>query len=202
MRNRCPSHSVVHAPLWRRLRGIALGLLVASLAAPAARAAGDSEPYTIQPGDALAVSVWKEEDLQLEVLVRPDGGISFPLVGDLQAASKSVQQVRDEIAARIEKYIPDPAVNVAVIDIQGHVMYVLGKVNQPGAYVMNRELDVMQALSRAGGTTTFADLNDIKILRRNPDGQVAIPFRYNEVESGRNLEQNILLRSGDVVVVP
>jgi len=158
--------------------------------------------YRVQPGDILQVSVWKEEGLDREVLVRPDGGISFPLVGDVNADGKAVEELRAEIAQQIERYIPDPVVTVEVRQIFGNRVYVIGKVNQPGAYVMTRDLDVMQALSVAGGTTPFAALNNIQILRRTNGKQIAIPFRYGDVEHGRALAQNILLRSGDILVVP
>lgn len=158
--------------------------------------------YRVQPGDVLLVSVWKEEGLERQVLVRPDGGLSFPLVGDLDARGKSVDELRSEIAARISRYIPDPVVTVEARQILGNQVYVLGKVNKPGAFVMTRELDVMQALSIAGGTTPFASPNDIRILRRQKGQQTDIRFRYGDVEKGKNLEQNILLKSGDIVVVP
>lgn len=158
--------------------------------------------YGIQPGDVLTISVWKEEGLQSEVLVRPDGGISFPLVGDVSAAGKSVQQLSALISERLAKYIPDPVVTVAVKALTGNTVYVIGKVNRPGEFPATHYLDVMQALSMAGGANAFAALNDIKILRRVGGKQSAISFRYGDVESGKKLEQNIILQSGDIVVVP
>jgi polysaccharide export outer membrane protein len=156
----------------------------------------------VKPGDTLLISVWKEEDLVQEVLIRPDGGYSFPLAGDLSAAGKSVERISQELTQRLERYIPDLVVTVAVTAINGNKIYVIGQVNNPGAFVMNPRVDVMQALSMAGGTTPFAELNDIKILRRTGSGQTVLPFRYSDVARGRNLEQNIMLISGDVVVVP
>lgn len=164
--------------------------------------AADADPYRIQPGDVLSVSVWKEADLQSEVLVRPDGGVSFPLVGDLSAAGRSVEEVRRMIDERLRKYIPDPVVTIFVKHIGGNRIYVLGKVNRPGEFAFSRPLDVMQALSLAGGATSYAALDDIRILRREQGLQSALRFRYSEVQSGRKLEQNILLKSGDTVVVP
>ena len=102
----------------------------------------------------------------------------------------------------LTKYISEPAVSVALQEINGNAIYVLGQVNGPGVFVLTRSVDVMQALSMAGGTTPFAAVNDILILRRDASGQVALPFRYSEVSKGRNLAQNIRLLSGDVVVVP
>jgi polysaccharide export outer membrane protein len=162
-----------------------------------------SKGYLIQPGDVLEVSVWKEEDLQREVLVRPDGQISFPLVGDIDATGKTVSDLRAEITDRLQKYIPNLVVTVTVARIMGKKIYVIGQVNNPGEFVVNPAVDVMQALSMAEGTTPFAKLGDIVILRRDSNGrQSATPFRYNEVANGRSLGQNIMLDNGDIVVVP
>lgn len=165
--------------------------------------ADEPEAYRIQPGDILMVSVWKEEALTAEVLVRPDGGMSFPLVGDVRASGRTVDEVRELVNERLSKFIPDPSVTIAVKQIGGNRIYVLGKVNRPGEFTFSRPLDVMQALSMAGGATLFASLDDIQILRRDDAGkQTARRFRYSEVERGRSLDQNILLKSGDTVVVP
>lgn len=159
--------------------------------------------YQIQPGDVLQISVWREEDLKLEVLVRPDGGFSFPLAGDMTALGKTVDDLRKEISDRLIRFIPDLVVTVAVKEINGNKVYVIGQVNKPGVFVMNPRVDVMQALSIAGGTTPFAKLDDIFVLRRSGENtQVRMPFRFNDVVKGRGLEQNVLLLSGDVVVVP
>jgi polysaccharide export outer membrane protein len=164
--------------------------------------AGTDTSYTIQPGDVLQVTVWKEKDLDREVLVRPDGGLSFPLAGEIQATNKTTDQVRREIALKLGKYIPEAVVTVAVKQALGSKIYVVGRVNRPGEYTAVRNVDVMQALSLAGGMTPFASANSIKILRRVNGVETAIPFKYGQVESGRRLTQNILLQSGDVVVVP
>lgn len=160
------------------------------------------QSYTIQPGDMLEITVWKEKDLQREVLVRPDGGLSFPLANDISATGKTVEQLRKEIGVRLGKYIPDPVVNVAVKQAAGSKIYVIGKVNHSGEFTINRYVDVMQAISIAGGMTPFASANSIKILRRLNGVEHAIPFKYGQVEDGRHLEQNIVLQSGDTVVVP
>ena len=166
--------------------------------------ADEPEPYRIQPGDVLVVAVWKEQDLMAEVLVRPDGGMSFPLVGDVRASGRTVEELRTLVDERLSKFIPDPSVTIAVKQIGGNRVYVLGKVNRPGEFTFSRPIDVMQALSLAGGATSFAALDDIQILRRDPAGkQTSRRFRYSEVERGRDLEQNILLKSGDTVrIVP
>jgi len=158
--------------------------------------------YRIQPGDVLEVSVWKEESLLRQVLVRPDGGLSFPLVGDVQAAGKSVSELQALISERLTKYIPEPVVTVSVQQLNGNKVYVIGKVNRPGEFVANRYMDIVQALSVAGGMTPYASANKIKVLRRNSGKLTSIPFRYGDIEKGEDLEQNIILQSGDVVLVP
>jgi polysaccharide export outer membrane protein len=158
--------------------------------------------YTVKPGDVLAVSVWKEPDLQRPALVRPDGSFSFPLVGEVDAKGKTVADLNKLMAQRLSKYISDPVVTVAIQEIKGNKVYVIGQVNKPGEFIMNPSVDVMQALSMAGGTTPFAALGDIVILRRTSTGKVSLQFRYNDVVKGRRMDQNIDLQSGDVVVVP
>lgn len=161
-----------------------------------------SNSYQVQAGDVLQISVWREPDLQLEVVVRPDGGFSMPLVGNLEAQGKTVQQMGEEIKQRLVKFMPDVSVNVAVKQVMGNKIYVIGSVNRPGEYVINRDVDVMQALSMAAGMTKFADLDGIKILRRVNQQPEVLRFNYKQVMKGRHLEQNVVLRSGDVVVVP
>jgi polysaccharide export outer membrane protein len=182
-----------------------IGWLMLSLGLTAPTLAQDApyEPYYVQAGDTLEVSVWKEEDLQKQVLVRPDGRISFPLIGDINVAGRTIDELRQEITDRLVKFIPDLTVTVTIQSIDGNRIYVIGKVNSPGSFVVNPRVDVMQALSLAGGTTAFATLDDIIILRREIDGsQRAIGFRYKDVARGRSLDQNVILHSGDIVVVP
>lgn len=158
--------------------------------------------YQLQPGDVLSVSVWKEQDLQLDVLVRPDGALTFPLAGELDVNGKTVEEMRRMLVERLSKFVPDPVVTVTIKAIGGNRVYVLGKVARPGEFPFSRSIDVMQALSLAGGATAFAQVNDIVILRRENGAQQALKFRYGEVERGKNLQQNFLLQSGDTVVVP
>jgi polysaccharide export outer membrane protein len=165
---------------------------------PAAQDSG----YILQPGDVLEISVWKEKDLQRDVVVLPDGSLSFPLAGEIQASNKTVEQLRKEISTRLAKYIPGAVVTVSAKQIQGNKIYVVGKVNRPGEFITSRYVDVMQAISIAGGVTPFAAVNSIQVLRRVNGVQTAIPFKYSKVESGSSLDSNIILQSGDVVVVP
>lgn len=163
--------------------------------------AGDEPPYGIQPGDLLEISVWSEPELDREVLVGPDGTIAFPLAGELSARDRSVAELRLEIGRRLSNFLTDPIVTVALSEVQGNKIYVLGQVASPGAYVVNPRVDVMQALSIAGGTTPYASLKDIVILRRIGAEQMALDFRYDDVAMGRNLDQNVILQSGDIVIV-
>jgi polysaccharide biosynthesis/export protein len=167
-----------------------------------ADATGSADTYRLQAGDVLEISVWKETDLQREVLVRPDGSFSFPLAGEIDARGKTVDNVRALLVERLQKYIPSPPVSVAVKQIGGNRIYVLGRVNRPGDFPLNNPLDVMQAISLAGGVTPYAAINDIVILRRQNGRQQSHRFRYSDIARGRHLEQNIQLQSGDTVVVP
>lgn len=164
--------------------------------------AAATEGYQLQPGDILAVSVWKETELQAETLIRPDGRISFPLAGDLTAAGRTVEEIRADLEGRLRVLVPDAVVTVTLKLNAGNRVYVIGKVQRPGDFPINRPTDVMQALSLAGGGTPFADMDSIKVLRREGPRLIAIPFHYSAVERGRDLQQNIVLRSGDTVVVP
>lgn len=166
-------------------------------------ACAETYQYTINPGDVLNISVWKEETLQQELRVLPDGTISFPLAGVINVAGKSIQTIQKQLADKISTYITGPVVvNITVKSVEGNVVYVLGQVKTPGHFIMLAQTDVMQALSLAGGLTPFAKANSIIILRRNKNGSEAIKFEYGELETGDGLNQNHLLKSGDVIVVP
>ena len=180
----------------------AIALMPVAFSQTASPANDQSRNYKIQPGDLMEISVWREDYLEREVIVQPDGKISFPLVGTVNAAGTTVEAVQTLVAQRLTQYIPDPVVTVSIKEIRGNRVYVLGQVKNPGQFIMNPTVDVIQALALAGGTTTFAELNEIKILRRNGNSQELIEFRYADIARGRNLEQNIVLQSGDVVIVP
>lgn len=182
------------------VRGVALLLLAAGIA-PAAFAQQPPD-YRLHAGDQIEVSVWKEVDLQRTLAIRPDGKFSFPLTGEVQAAGRTVAEVQADIMQRLQKFIPEPVVTVSVTGIEGNKVYVIGQVNKPGAIVMNPQVSVLQALSVAGGTTPYAAVNDIIVVRGSTGSQKVLPFRYNDVSRGRNLELNVQLEAGDVVVVP
>lgn len=199
MRTECRGAYVVLAGALLALLMLGNFAYAAEASSSAASAGGD---YQIGPEDILEISVWREKDLQREVLVRPDGWLTFPLVGNVQAAGKTAYQLEQEIRQRLRKFIPDPVVTVTVKKIQGLKIFVTGRVGKPGEYVVGRYIDVLQALTLAGGLTPFAKEDKIKILRKQGGKEVVIPFDYSEVKKGKRLEQNITLRSGDVVVVP
>lgn len=174
----------------------------AATTAPAQPAEAAPPDYQLGPEDVLDISVWREDTLKGSFLVRPDGYISFPLVGEVLAQGRTADAVRDDVATRLKKYFSDPVVSVTVVRVAAQKVYVIGRVNKPGEFVSGRYIDVLQALSMAGGLTPFAAPNDIRIMRRVGGRQVSIPFRYADVVKGRNVEQNITLQPGDVVVVP
>ena len=160
------------------------------------------EAYHLNPGDILKISVWNEDALQQEVMVLPDGTISFPLVGIIEAADRTPAQVRDELKEKLSRLIPDPEINLTVSAVEGNNIFIIGKVNLPGRFPMIRPTDVVQALSLAGGFTTYADTDDIQILRRTGKKLIVINFDYTRIADGQALETNILLQSGDTIVVP
>ena len=184
--------------------GAAALLLAGSLTVVTGRAEAQSVDagYRINAGDQLEVSVWKEVDLQRTVLIRPDGRFSFPLTGEVQASGRTPDEIRKDIEGRLKAYIPEAVVTVTVTGVNGNSIYVIGQVNKAGAFVMNPRLNVLQALALAGGTTPFAKLDNIIIVRGGGGTQQSLPFRYNQVSEGKDLKQNIFLEAGDVVVVP
>jgi len=169
---------------------------------PVVRETATGSHYLLGAEDVIHISVWKDEQLTKEVVVRPDGSVSFPLVGDIPAAGRTVEEVQADIVKRLTKFIPNPQVSVAVTKVLSYRIYVLGRVNKAGEYMVGHATDVLQALSLAGGLTPFAAENDIRVIRRVNGEQQVLPFRYGEAKKGRDLEQNIVLQRGDVVMVP
>jgi len=178
--------------------------LLLALLLPISANAAEVGDYPINPGDILQIFVWNEEALTQEVIVRSDGFISVPLAGEFRAGGQSPAQVSAAITAALGKYLQDtPVVTVSMKSMDGNIVYVLGKVNRPGAFPVTTRVDVTQALAWAGGLNAFAAEKDIQILRRDAAGaQRAMTFNYSDVKNGDNLESNIILQSGDVVIVP
>ncbi len=158
--------------------------------------------YIIGPGDILMISIWKDESLTQEVAVLPDGTISYPLIGLVKAEGKTINELKAEIEMRIKKYVPDPVLWVSVRNMNSTYIYVLGRVNNPGRFLLNSKANVLQGLAIAGGLTPFADNNNIKIFRTVDGSTKLIRFRYNDVIQGKLLDENIILKRGDVIIVP
>jgi polysaccharide export outer membrane protein len=187
-----------------RVRKVILlvGCLLAAAAVSLPGNAQQLPDYTLNPGDQIDIAVWKELELTKTVIVRPDGKFSFPLAGEIQASGRTIAQVQVEITNKLKTYIPEAVVTAAVKELDGYRIYVIGQVTKPGSFVMNPRMNVLQALTVAGGMTPFAGLNGIIVLRGNGAAQRVIQFHYSEVVKGRNLNENIQLEAGDVVVVP
>jgi len=162
----------------------------------------DRIDYIVGPGDVLFISVWQDQTLTQSVPVRPDGRISFPLIGEIMAADKTVAQLQKEIEDKISRYVTDPVLTVGVEEIKSILIYVIGRVNSPGRFDLNGNINVLQALAIAGGCNTFADTRNIRVFRQAGNKTSIMNFNYNDVSSGKNLEQNIMLERGDVIVVP
>lgn len=161
-----------------------------------------AESYHVGPGDVLEVSVWRDETLSRELIVPPDGILSFPLIGDVNVVSMSVPEVREVIKKKLADYIPDASVSVIIKKIVSLNAYVIGQVKNPGVFQITMETRVMHLLSMAQGLTPFASERDIHILRQKNNKIEKIRFDYKEVLKGNNLEQDILLQRGDILVVP
>jgi polysaccharide export outer membrane protein len=178
------------------LHVISIGLLLANQVVSA------EQRYLVNAGDVLDISVWNEDALQKEVIVLPDGMISFPLAGELLAKGNSVTNIQKVISEKLTEYISDPVVTVSVISVSGNSINIMGKVTNPGSFIMTRPLDVVQALSLAGGLSPYAEEDDIKVLRRTNNTQQVLPVDISAIKQGKKLESNILLKSGDVIIIP
>lgn len=207
----------MHVKEWVNLRRFSIFMIVAALcvALPvwgqtpdASQSSGETKPvtvgsdYIIGPGDLLDISLWKDEALTRQVVVLSDGKISFPLIGEIAAAGKTTAELRKDMAAKLTDYVPDPVLSVEVKRADSMLIYVIGRVNLQNRYPINANVTVLQALSIAGGPTIFANKNKIKIFRQEGDKTLILPFRYDDVVQGKNIEQNITLKRGDVIVVP
>lgn len=179
---------------------LALVLLAATaLAQPA------GEAYALRHGDRLQISVWKEEALNREVRVLPDGSISFPLVGRILVSGMSTIDVEKRLLEGLKRYIPEAVVTVVVTGTDGNSVYVLGKVVKPGPVALTSpDTTVLQVLSQAGGLDRFANADAIMVMRRSPKDPRAqmLRVRYSELLRGEALDSNVVMRPGDTVLVP
>ncbi len=158
--------------------------------------------FHIGPGDVLEISVWKDPNLSRKMVVPPDGIIAFPLIDSININNLTVADLKKIISQKLSDYVPDATVTVMLVEINSLKAFVIGKVNRPGEFPITLETNVMQVLAQAGGLTPFASGGNIKILRQKANRITKIPFDYGDVEKGKNLEQNIILQPGDVIVVP
>jgi len=162
-----------------------------------------SDPsYIIGPMDVLEIQVWKEPDFSRQVLVRPDGKITLPLVGDIPASGMNTIGLKSLLSEKLEDFVSKPEITVIVLESRSKNFYIIGKINQPGTYPLNPDMTVLQAISVAGGLAEWADKDSIRIIRRSAGKEEIIPFDYDKVITGKKLEQNILLKPNDTIIVP
>jgi polysaccharide biosynthesis/export protein len=163
--------------------------------------------FLIGPEDVLIVTVWRNQELSKEVIVRPDGKISLPLLGDITAAGLTAQALSKQVADALVEFMSAPTVSVQVKEINSYHIFAVGEVGKPGKIVLKSFTSVIQGISYAGGFTLFASRNNVHVLRNVKNGQgetkqVMIPVPYQDIVQGKNLEANIILKAGDVIVVP
>ncbi len=176
-------------------------LIIGVLVFAAVAAVVHAGEYRIGPGDVLDISVWKNPDLTKQVAVLPDGNIHFPLVKELKVEGITVDELENMLISKIKKYVPEPDLSISIVQVNSMLIYVIGKVNKPGRFVINTNVDVLQALAVAGGLNPFAKEKEISIFRKNNGVTTVFKFNYEEVSEGLNLDQNITLKRGDVIVV-
>lgn len=160
------------------------------------------DDYLIGAGDMLEILVWREPDISRTIRVRPDGKISLPLVDDIRAANSTLPQLKDRITKALAAYVENPSVYVMLQENRSKKIYIVGMVNAPGEYVLEKETTVLQAIAMARGFSEWAKKDDIVIMRRDQQEQFRIEFDYDRVVSGKDIKQNILLNPDDVIIVP
>jgi polysaccharide export outer membrane protein len=158
--------------------------------------------YVIGPDDALDVIVWRDKDMSASVQVRPDGKISLPLVNDIQPAGLTPDQLRETVKAAVARFVTDPSVTIVVRQINSRKVYVTGSVNKPGPFPLSDTMTVLQMLALAGGLSEYANGKEILVMRTERGQTQSFKFNYKDVSKGKNLQQNIVLRPGDTIVVP
>ncbi len=165
------------------------------------------EGFVLGPEDVIDVVVWKNPDLSRQVVIRPDGKISLPLIGDVRSSGMTANQLASDIAERFKAYKENPSVSVNVLEVNSYYVFVVGEVNSPGKLPLKSYTTILQALSLAGGFTQFSSRNDIQVVRNliNAEGvikELRIPLRYDDLISEDGGVYNITLQSGDTIVIP
>ena len=174
-----------------------------AIAAEKAVPQAKSESYKIGAGDILRITTWKEQDFTLEeILVRTDGKISFPLLNDVQAAGLTPVMLKDVIENGLKAYVTDPVVTVTVVSSASQAFYILGEVQKTGEYPLVKDLSVLQAFALAGGFTEWAEKDEIILIRREGGKRLVYRIDYKELAKGRNLDQNLLIKANDTIIVP
>lgn len=188
----------------QRMRPFVFCALLLFLICPAGEllAEPSSPSYLIGPSDVLRVFIWKEAELTQDLTVMPDGRITFPLIGEIEAEGRTVTELKKTIEEKLKKYVTAPEVTVIVMASNSRHIFTIGRVTRPGPYPLGAGMTVLQALSIAGGLADWAEERNIKIVRRENGKEIQLPFNYKEFISGKNVEQNILLRPSDTIVVP
>ncbi|MDR3553307.1 MAG: polysaccharide export protein [Syntrophobacteraceae bacterium] len=177
--------------------------LVFSLVVTGLRENAFGEDYRIAPADILQISIYGEDALARDgLVVRPDGKISFPLIGDLEVAGLTTSEVKKIVEQKMRRLVPQANAAVIVSKLGSLQYYIVGKVEKPGMYDVSKSLTVLQLMALAGGPTIFAREKNIYILRNHGGSSEKLPFNYHEVKYGKHLEENIVLQRGDVVLVP
>ncbi len=198
MFNHCKNKCWAYACIWSILT-----LIICSTGwAAEVDETGVKYDYIIGSGDVLEISIWKDKALTKVVVVLPDGTIQFPLIGQLNAAGKTVIQLKNKIETRISRYVPNPVLSLIVQKVNSMKIFVIGRVYRAGHFMIEGDTDVMQALSMAGGLNPYAKRNKIKIFRKGDTSTKIFNFEYDKVSKGEKIDQNILLKRGDVIVVP
>lgn len=181
---------------------VCLALAVGVSEADAQSGMTSPEDYRVGFGDVLTVTVWKYDELTVTVPVRPDGRITVPLVGDVQAEGKSSSEIQTQLTEAFEQFVTAPAVSVLVQQVNSLKVFIVGEVATPGVFDLIRPTRLIEALAMAGGLTEFAKLDEIVLLRDTPDGETRLTLSYKAIVSGRNLQENLLLQPGDTIIVP
>jgi polysaccharide export outer membrane protein len=187
---------------WRALVAFVAATVLTVPVARGQEAPADRGNYQIGAGDQLDISVWKNAELSRQVTVRPDGMISLPLVNDVRAAGLTPMELRDLLAKKLSEYVPAAEVSVIVTRVRSYSISVVGAVTKPGRFVLSSPTTVLEAIALAGGLNEFASRRSITVLRTEGKGATTrVPFNYNNALAGEASE-NLLLRPGDVIVVP
>jgi polysaccharide export outer membrane protein len=188
---------------WVRVKGMKLlkGLVIGLLALVCWAVTAGAGEYRIGAGDVMDISVWKNDDLTRQRVVLPDGTVQMPLLGQIMVEGKTVVDLEKELEEKLASFISNPVLSVSLIQVNSMVVYVIGKVNHPGRFAVHKNIDVLQALSVAGGLTPFAKEKEIGVFRKINGQTKIINFNYDEVSEGENLDQNIMLQRDDVIVV-